>query len=145
VSSARRALGASLAECPAIAAASREALEAVMCTGTVERQTKELCAIMVAGLSFCTPLVVERRAAARRLGASTAKLNAIWNSGRSDLYTAGEKAALSAAVALTREPRALPETIGAELRRAYDSAQVVEVVAAIALFNALVRVSNALT
>lgn len=140
----RRAVFAALEERPAVAAAAAACLEVILSGGTVERQTKELCGVMVAGLTYCTPVVVARRASARRLGASTAKLNEIWDSARSSLYDRGEKAALAAAVALTREPRALPQAVRGELEAVYDSGQIVEIVAAIAAFNALVRVSNAL-
>jgi len=112
--------------------------------GCVPALTKELCAAMVAGLTFCHPLLVAHRGRARKLGADAQMLNDLWDYTRSDRYTAAQKAALAAAVALTREPRALPDPVWAQLREHFDDAQIVELLCAIGFSNYLDRVSNAL-
>jgi AhpD family alkylhydroperoxidase len=113
-------------------------------TGRVPRLTKELCAAMVAGLAFCRPLLVEHRRNARRLGADAPMLTQLWENARSSRYTSGQQAALAAAVALTREPRALPAAVRAELAKHYDDAQTAEILCAIGLANYRVRVANGL-
>lgn len=110
----------------------------------VAQTTKELCAMMVAGLNFCTPLLVECRGRARRLGVRIEKLNAIWDNARSDFYDVSERAALAAAVALTREPRGLPDPIWDQLRSHYKDEQIVEILTVIAIFNGIARIGNAL-
>jgi alkylhydroperoxidase family enzyme len=47
-------------------------------------------------------------------------------------------------VALTREPRGLPDAVWNDLRQHYDDAQIVELLCAIGFANYLDRVSNAL-
>jgi alkylhydroperoxidase family enzyme len=79
------------------------------------------------------------------LGVPQAQLDALFDYARSDAFADAERAALSAAVALTREPRALPPAVRAALEAHYDEGQRVEIVSAIGLFNYLNRSSNALT
>ncbi len=133
-----------LAASPAIASSALAHAHAVMDAGAVPSLTKELCAVMVAGIGFCRPALVAHRKRARRAGASADMLSALWNYARSDCFTAAQKAALDAAVALTREPRGLPETIWGALRDHYDDAQIVELLCAVGLANYFDRVSNAL-
>jgi alkylhydroperoxidase family enzyme len=119
-------------------------LRALFAPSAIEPATVALCAAMVAGLTFCTPLLVECRREARKHGVDAGKLNELWGFARSERYGPAERAALSAAVALTREPRALPEAVAKELRESYDDGQVAEIVCAIAETNALARIVNAL-
>lgn len=113
-------------------------------SGEVPRRTKELCAALGAALTFCTPELVAHRKHAREAGASAAMLNDLWESARSEWYSEAEKAALAATVALTREPRALPEAVWSQLRAHYTDAQIVELLCAIGLQNYVSRVQNAL-
>ncbi|MBV8245746.1 MAG: hypothetical protein JOZ38_07485 [Candidatus Eremiobacteraeota bacterium] len=73
-----------------------------------------------------------------------AKLDELWDFARSDKYDSAERAALAAAVAMTREPRALPDAVWQDLRRHYDDGQIVEIVCTIGLFNYFNRVNNTL-
>jgi AhpD family alkylhydroperoxidase len=129
---------------PELARSLGEHRTSLMERGCVPQITKELCAAMVAGLNFCNPSLVAHRGRARRLGAGNQMLNALWDYARSDLYSAAQKAALAASVALTREPRGLPDTVWNELRAHYDDEQIVEILCVIGFANYLDRVSNAL-
>lgn len=106
--------------------------------------TKALCATMVAALNFCNPSLIANRKRARELGADAQMLNEIWNYAHSERYTDAQKAALAAAVALTREPRALPDAVWNDLRAHFDDAQIVELLCVIGMGNYLDRVDNAL-
>jgi len=117
---------------------------ALMLCGSVPRMTKELCATMVSGLNFCTPSMIAHRRSARHCGVSAATLNDLWHFTQSDRFSSAEKAVLAAAVALTREPRALPDAVRAQLREHYDGGQTLEILCVIGLVNYLDRVSNAL-
>ena len=129
---------------PPIARVLHDASTTLLETGSVARSTKELCAAMVCGVTFCTPLLVERRKVLRDLGVSSEKLTALWENARDPRYDDAERAALAAAVAISREPRALPDAIWDPLRAAYDDAEIVEILAVVAHFNALCRLANAL-
>lgn len=141
---ARRDLQAALAARPQIAAGLAEHVRTVMESGSVDSAMKHLCAAMGAAVNFCEPLLVEHRRACRAAGVTTEKLNALWDFARSDLFTEAERAALSAAVALSREPRALPPAVWTSLRAHYDEGQTIELLCAIGAVNYLARLHNAI-
>jgi uncharacterized peroxidase-related enzyme len=133
-----------LAVRPEIARSLSAHLEVLMQSGRVPQVTKELCAAMVSAVNFCQPSVVEHRRRAADLGVDADTLNALWDYARSDRFTGAQKAALAAAVALTREPRALPEAVRTQLQAHYDEAGILEVLCVIGAFNYVNRISNAL-
>lgn len=112
--------------------------------GTVPRRTKELVALMVAWLNACESCAKVHGDAALQLGVDEATLQELGDFARSERFLPPERAALAAAVALTREPRAMPQPVRVELERYYDAGEIVEIVAAIGLHNYLTRVSNAM-
>lgn len=137
-------LFATIAVRPEICESAAEHLRSIMQRGTVAHATKALCAAMVSAVNFCEPALIAYRRLARSAGVSVEMLNALWDFARSDLFTAGQKAALSAAVALTREPRGLPDPVWNQLRSQYDDGEIVEILALIGMVNSLNRLSNAL-
>jgi alkylhydroperoxidase family enzyme len=62
---------------------------------------------------------------------------------RSD-FTAAEKAALELAERVTRDPHEVDDEFWAELRRHYDEGEIIELLAAIGLFNYFNRFNDAL-
>lgn len=139
-----RNLFATLAVRPEVSESAAAHLRAIMQCGTVPRTTKVLCAAMVSAVNFCEPALIAYRREARTAGISVETLNALWDFARSDLFTGGEKAALSTAVALTREARGLPDPVWNQLRAHYDDGEIVEILAVVAVVNSLNRMSNAL-
>jgi alkylhydroperoxidase family enzyme len=129
---------------PEIARTLADHLDIVLRGGSVPELTKVLCAAMVSAVDFCQPSVVEYRRRAAELGVDADTLNALWDYARSERFTGAQKAALAAAVALTREPRALPPAVRADLETHYDAGEISEILCAIGAFNYLNRVSNAL-
>ncbi len=71
-------------------------------------------------------------------------LDELWDYARSRRFSDAERAALAVAVAMTREPRALPENLWEDLRRHFDDGQIIEIVCTIGLFNYFNRLNNAL-
>lgn len=112
--------------------------------GTVPRRTKELIALMVAWLNACENCTQTHAEMARELGVDQATLDDLGNFARSERYPPSERSALAAAVALTREPRALPDAVRDQLLEHFDEAEIVEIVATIGLYNYLTRANNAL-
>jgi AhpD family alkylhydroperoxidase len=113
--------------------------------GTVPPRTKELCALMVSWLNACENCTQAHAEMARSLGVDRATLDDLTNYARSEHFSPAERAALAAAVAITREPRALPPAVREALEEHYDAAEIVEIVAAIGLTNYLSRASNVLS
>ena len=112
--------------------------------GTIPPRTRELIALMVAWLNACEYCTCVHEEIARDIGVDEQTLATLGDFARSPLFSPAERAALSATVALTREPRALPPPVWDELRAQYDEGACVEIVAAIGLNNYLSRVVNAL-
>lgn len=112
--------------------------------GSLPARVRELCALMVAWLNACENCTETHAEMARELGVDQATLDDLGNFARSDRYAPAERAALAAAVALTREPRALPEPVRDRLGEHYDAGEIVEIVATIGLYNYVTRASNAL-
>lgn len=114
-------------------------------SGTVPRRTKELCALMVSWLNACENCAQAHSEMAQSLGVDRATLDDLTNYARSEHFSPAERAALAAAVAVTREPRALPPAVREGLEAHYDAGEIVEIVAAIGLTNYLSRASNVLS
>lgn len=137
-------LFATIAVRPEVCESAAGHLRTIMQCGTVPHATKALCAAMVSAVNFCEPALIAYRREARSAGVSVEMLNALWDFARSDLFTDGQKAVLSTAVALTREPRGLPDPVWGQLRAHYDDGEIVEILALIGMVNSLNRMSNAL-
>ena len=112
--------------------------------GSVPRRTKELCALMVSWLNACENCTQTHMEMAQSLGVGREALDELGNFATSDRFSPAERAALSAAVALTREPRALPVPVRAMLEEHFDAGEIVEVIATIGVYNYVTRASNAL-
>ena len=72
---------------------------------------------------------------ARRYGWTEEQINDLANAGERSDFTPQEKIALLVAERLTRDQHSLDDALFAELRRLYDEPAIVELIAAIGLFN----------
>lgn len=81
---------------------------------------------------------------ARRHGWSDEQINDLANFRSRADFTAAEKAALELAERATLDPNGVDEAFWSELRRHYDEGEVIELLAAIGLFNYFNRFNNAL-
>lgn len=80
----------------------------------------------------------------RRLGVDQETVDDLSHFAKSARFSAAEKAALAAAVAITREPRGMPDSLWDALREHFDDGQIVEIICSIGLFNYFNRLNNAL-
>ncbi len=140
-----RSLFEAIAVRPQIARSLASHLRDVNEDGSVPRRTKELIALMVGWLNACDYCTCVHEEIARHLGISTETLEGLSDFARSPHFSDAERAALSATVALTREPRALPPAISDALRTHYDEGQRAEILAVIGIQNYVSRLSNALS
>jgi AhpD family alkylhydroperoxidase len=133
-----------LAPAPAIARSLGAHVRDVFEGGGVPKRTKELCSLMVAWLTACDYCTCVHEEIARSIGVDAQALASLADYARSPHFSDAERAALAVTVAITREPRALPPNLWDELRRHYDEAGCLEVLAVAGLNNYLSRLSNAL-
>jgi uncharacterized peroxidase-related enzyme len=125
---------------PAIAAAFIRLNKAVMTNeGRVTSELKRLVGLLASTTAGCRYCQAHTALAARRYGASDARLAAVWDYRNSPLFTDAERAALDLAVAASSVPNAVDSTIAAELRAHWDEGEIVELLGVIALFGFLNR------
>jgi AhpD family alkylhydroperoxidase len=113
-------------------------------SGVLPARTRELVALMVGWLNACDYCTCVHEEYALKLGVDTDTLAALGDFARSPHFSDAERAALTATVSLTREPRALPPPVEAALREHYDAATTAELLSWIGLNNYVSRLSNAL-
>jgi len=81
---------------------------------------------------------------ARRHGWSEDQIKNLADFEKRDDFTAAEKAALRLAERMTRDGHAVDDELWAELRRHFNEGEVIELAAAIGLFNYFNRFNDAL-
>lgn len=122
-------------------------LRAVVGPGTVPARTKDLAALAVAIANGCRYSASHRATAGLGSGISADELDAL-AADRLDAFAPDEQIAIRYARELTvappatryaDDPQAVDAALLAEVTRAFDEPQIVELTAAIALWNALTR------
>jgi len=125
---------------PAIAKAFIQLNKAVMeNNGRVTSDLKRLIgylASLTAGCQYCQAHTIR---AAERYGASTDKLDHIWDYRSHPAFSNAERAALDFAVAASAVPNSVDDTISENLHRHWDEGEIVEILGVIALFGYLNR------
>ncbi len=81
---------------------------------------------------------------ARRHGWSEEQLKDLANFRNRSDFTAAEKAALELAERVTRDSNGVDDAFWQELRKYYDEGEIIELLAAVGLFNYFNRFNNAL-
>lgn len=131
------------AHSPGVLDAFRGAFAGVMGEGAATVRLKELVAVRVSHVNACEYCLASHTTLARRFGATEAELAAL-AAGDFAPFTAGEAAAFRAADAITRGTGHVDAAVIDDLRTHWQDAQVVELLAVIALFNLFNRFANAL-
>jgi len=113
--------------------------QAVLYEGTVPVETKMLVSLAssyAAGCRYCQSHMANLSSIYK---APDAKIAALWNFEKSDLFDAAERAALSLAFKAGASPDETTASDFDELKKHYDDGQIVEIVATISLFGYLNR------
>jgi uncharacterized peroxidase-related enzyme len=92
-----------------------------------------------AGCGYC---MAHTAHTASRVGIAPEKEEALWEYETSPLFSAAERAALRVAQGAAQVPNAVTDDDFAELKRYYTEAQIVDIVAVIALFGFLNRFND---
>jgi uncharacterized peroxidase-related enzyme len=109
---------------------------------TISPQLRNLVSQMAsraAGSGYC---MAHTAHTAGRVGIPDAKEDALWQYETSPLFSAAERAALRVAQGAAQAPNAVTDEDFAELKRHYSDAQIVDIVAVIALFGFLNRFND---
>ena len=118
--------------------------EAILNTGTLSTKLKELVIVRTSQLNHCSYCLASHTRIALRLGWSQDQIEHLAEyAGRTD-FNAAEKAALWLAEVMTRNERPLTNAEMARLREHYSEGEIIELMAAIGLFNYFNRFNNLL-
>ncbi|WP_263381305.1 carboxymuconolactone decarboxylase family protein [Granulicella arctica] len=119
-------------------------LEAVLKTGTLSTALKELVIVRTSQLNQTPYCLASHTTIARRLGWTDDQIIALENAAGSDAFTEAEKVAIHLAEVMTLNAHGYTEADFKRLRSFYDEGEVVELMAAIGLFNYFNRFNDLL-
>jgi uncharacterized peroxidase-related enzyme len=118
--------------------------EAILQTGTVPLRLKELVIVRTSQLNRCDYCLGSHTQICLKLGWTREQLDHLADYPLRDDFTAAEKAALRFAELMTLDSTHISDEEFDALRAHYDEGEIVELMAAIGLFNYFNRFSNAL-
>jgi len=103
--------------------------------GEVHPGFKRLLAFVCSRSAGCQYCMAHQVGGSFKLGVSEEKFDAIWDYQTSLLYSDGERAALDVAVAAGCVPNSVTDEMFDELKKHWNPAQIVEIVATISIFG----------
>ena len=118
--------------------------EAVLNTGTLPLKLKELVIVRTSQINHCEYCLASHSRICKKLGWSDDQLTHLEDYAKRDDFTVAEKVALRLAELMTRNERPLTEEEWKEIRDVYSEGEVIELMAAIGLFNYFNRFNNLL-
>jgi uncharacterized peroxidase-related enzyme len=118
-------------------------MDAVLNTGTLPKALKELVIVRTSQVNRTPYCLASHTAICKRLGWSDAQLDALRNASSAG-FTEAEKAAIHLAEVMTLDAHTYSDGDFARLRSFYSEGEVVELLAAIGLFNYFNRVNDLL-
>jgi uncharacterized peroxidase-related enzyme len=119
-------------------------MEAVLSTGTLPTKLKELVVVRTSQLNCTDYCLASHTAISLKLGWTPEHLEALKSWRESSLFSEAEKEAIHLAEVMTTTSHDFTEQDMASLRRFYSEGEVVELMAAIGLFNYFNRFNNLL-
>lgn len=133
-----------LAHRPEIFRTATAHMHAVLNTGTLPTRLKELAVVRTSQLNCTRYCLASHTAISLRLGWTPEHLEALHNWQESTLFSDAEKEAIRLAEAMTLDSHQWTEADMSRLRRFYSEGEVIELMAAIGLFNYFNRFNNML-
>ena len=118
--------------------------EAILNTGTLPVKLKELVIVRTSQLNQCGYCLASHTRISKKLGWSEDQLTNLAECAKRDDFTSAEKVALQLAERMTRNEGPLTDEEWKEIREFYSEGEVVELMAAIGLFNYFNRFNNLL-
>jgi uncharacterized peroxidase-related enzyme len=119
-------------------------MDAVLNTGSLPKALKELVIVRTSQVNRTPYCLASHTAICKRLGWTDAHIEALKNAPESAEFTESEKVAIHLAETMTRDPHSYSEADFAHLRTFYSEGEVVELMAAIGLFNYFNRFNDLL-
>ncbi len=118
--------------------------EAILHTGTLPLKLKELAIVRTSQLNHCDYCLASHSRICKKLGWNEDQLVQLADYAERDDFTPAEKVALRLAEWMTRNEAPLTDEQWHEVREVYSEGEMVELMAAIGLFNYFNRFNNML-
>jgi uncharacterized peroxidase-related enzyme len=119
-------------------------MDAVLNTGTLSKALKELIIVRTSQVNRTPYCMASHTAICKRLGWTDAHLQALYDAAESGEFDERERVAIHLAESMTRDPHDYSDAEFARLRSFYSEGEVVELMAAIGLFNYFNRFNDLL-
>ena len=119
-------------------------MDAVLNTGTLSKALKELVIVRTSQVNQTPYCMASHTAICKRLGWTDAQLEALKDVAARGEFSERERVAIHLAEAMTRDPHNYSDAEFARLRSFYSEGEVVELMAAIGLFNYFNRFNDVL-
>ena len=119
-------------------------MEAVLNTGTLPKALKELVIVRTSQLNRTPYCLASHTTIARKLGWTETQIEALHDSAGSEEFGEREKVAIHLAEVMTLDAHSYSEAEFARLRSFYSEGEIVELMAAIGLFNYFNRFNDLL-
>jgi uncharacterized peroxidase-related enzyme len=119
-------------------------MDAVLNTGTLPKALKELVIVRTSQVNRTPYCLASHTAICKKLGWTDQHIEALKNAGGSAEFTESEKEAIRLAEVMTRDPHSYSDEDFARLRSFYTEGEIVELMAAIGLFNYFNRFNDLL-
>jgi uncharacterized peroxidase-related enzyme len=134
-----------LAHRPEIFRTATAHMQAVLQTGTLPTKLKELAVVRTSQLNCTAYCLASHTAISLRLGTTTEQIEALHGNWRdSELFSEAEKLVIHLAECMTLDSLHFSDEDMAQLKRFYSEGEIVELMAAIGLFNYFNRFNNML-
>ena len=133
-----------LAHRPEIFRTATAHMHAVLNTGTLPTRLKEMVVVRTSQINCTAYCLASHTAISLRLGTTPEQIEALKNWRESPLFSEAEKEAIHLAEVMTTDSLHYSDEELAQLRRFYSEGEVVELMAAIGLFNYFTRFNNLL-
>lgn len=118
--------------------------EAILNTGTLSTRLKELVILRTSQMNHCAYCLSSHTRICKKLGWSDDQLTNLADYESRDDFTPAEKAAIRLSEQMTKNERPLSDQEFADLSAHYSEGEIVELMAAIGLFNYFNRFNNLL-
>ena len=133
-----------IAHRPEILATMIAHFEAILNTGTLPTRLKELVIVRTSQLNACEYCLASHTAISRKLGWTSEQLENLADFESREDFSPAEKAALHLAEKMTTDSNRYSDAEFAHLRTFYEEGEIVELMAAIGVFNYFNRFNNLL-
>jgi uncharacterized peroxidase-related enzyme len=134
-----------LAHRPEIFRTATAHMQAVLNTGTLPTRLKELCVVRTSQMNCTSYCLASHTAISLRLGTTEEQIEALRGNWRdSALFSDAEKIALHMAEVMTSDSLHYTDEDMEQLKRFYSEGEIIELMAAVGLFNYFNRFNNML-